>query len=154
MLADSANKNAINLRCKIFIIINLPPSAQQLFHSILFTARFLIYTMLRKIWSALTDRNRKFIAACFSLTFRLKKSHGRAASIRRFGFALCCIKRIAQYYPCGELTLTIFFPSTSGKRTLYPWRLFAKTAKSAMNYFFFNINRIPRTKGIACCSIH
>ena len=53
----------------------------------------------------------------------------RAAPIRWFDFALCCIKRIVQYYPCGELTLTIFFFLDSGQGNVISTKVVCKNSR-------------------------
>lgn len=88
-------------------------SYAKLFCTTFSITRFLVYTIPQKILSALADRNCKFIATRFFFDVSSKKEPWSSSADPPFDcFALCCIKRIVRYYPCGELTLTIFFSWT------------------------------------------
>jgi len=147
------NKNAINLRRKIFSVANFPCLqtlfAQNYFVQFFYDEIFRLHIAAKNTIRARRSKNCKFIAACFSLTFRLK-SHGRAAPIRRFDFALCCIKRIVRYYPRGELTLTIFFSWTPEQENTVSMKIVCKNYKIRNKLYFFlqNIDHVSQTKVI------
>lgn len=124
-----SNKNAINLRRKIFIIINFPCSnafCAKLFCTIFSIWRDFLFTQCREKYY---PRSPIEIANSSRPVFLWRFVWKRAAPIRWFDFALCCIKRIVRYYPCGELTLTIFFFLNSGQGNVISTKVVCKNSR-------------------------
>lgn len=133
-----ANKNAINMHCEIFIIINFPcsrtPLAQNYFAQLFLQQDFSFTQFRKKYYLPFADRNCKFIAARFFFDVSSKKEPWSSSADPLVWFCFMPHKTNRPILPLRWTNSNdIFFLD----RWWYilPWRLFATTAKFAINYF-------------------